>query len=1093
MQIFPGRNMQQFIDVRQDIPSNKFYPPQLATTGGLFRNRLIEKKFGKNPPTVKIITIEAQAGQGKSILAAQFLDHFDLRFAWYQIGPEDSDPVLLLSALMANLSRRLPGFESRQLNRIMCRGEIGPLDLKRCINILLSDLDKFLAGNFFLVFDDMHLIENASLSRALLDHLIDTAPPHLQFILITRRPLALAAKALRFGSDTLYLDNDDLCLSLEEVEQLFSQILKIDISHKEACALLETTSGWIMGIMLAVHPIAGKRSRRPTLPDRLSAPQLLEYFRDEIFSQIPEKMQMPLLQLSLLDEISVELAEQITGREDIGQRLTDMMQDNFFVYPLDDALKIFRFHHLFQEFLQHRAKQLLSPEDTNTINETAARFYLAKGALEKALACFAAQANYRKMEELLKEEGMELLARNRTVTLLTLLTTIPEDKLLEYGWLTLFCGLVYSDYHPQKTLPMLEAARNRFIILGEESGELLALAQIIYYHFVVSGLYHTGSLLLSRTEELFLKLQDDLPINTRIMVARNLAAGYCFFNSEMEQSRHYAHMARDLSMQYDIRNSIAATRFICGYTESLTGRQAGCLQEIELSYPLLHDPLVGMSNKLTLRVLHLNFLTKYGDIFNFDHQQEQLRKSIDSHVVKQTVAAPYLYVWGCACLISTGEFDRARELLLQGMNVSESARIPHMKSQFLQWQAYLDAMHGHKNEALQAIQEAGRLRQQSGGPFYETVFEIIAGATYARIDMPEESSAMLGSALARARTIPSEYLMAAALLHRSRLLLQEQETETAAKDLARGLKLMKKNQYSNFWSWEPKFIRELLVFAVKNSIEPDYADQLARQKLGIALHKNGKPVPQLSISMLGPWSILEQNRIVLETDDFTPAQRMLFSLLLTSPGNKMNQEAVQTALWPDSPPDKARAKLDTLLVRLRKVMKRGVSAPVKHYLVMRKGILRLKNCTLDALEFERLAGTGLKHAHAERYWQAGNAFHRALSLWQGPLEMDSTIFGQSREYYDHLVLLLTRMVGTWAVILTESDCIDQAIEILTKALRYDPMHDRLISLLYGLYLRSGNLLKAKETILNYRQILRDMDYEQDHIDELLFQAASKHP
>jgi DNA-binding SARP family transcriptional activator len=185
--------------------------------------------------------------------------------------------------------------------------------------------------------------------------------------------------------------------------------------------------------------------------------------------------------------------------------------------------------------------------------------------------------------------------------------------------------------------------------------------------------------------------------------------------------------------------------------------------------------------------------------------------------------------------------------------------------------------------------------------------------------------------------------------------------------------------------------------------------------------------------------------------------------------------------------------LDTLLVRLRKVMTRSVSAPVKHYLVMRKGILRLKNCTLDALEFERLAGTGLKHAHAERYWQAGNAFHKALSLWQGPLEMDSTIFGQSREYYDHLVLLLTRMVGTWAVILTESDCIDQAIEILTKALRYDPMHDRLISLLYGLYLRSGNLLKAKETILNYRQILRDMDYEQDHIDELLFQAASKHP
>ena len=204
----------------------------------------------------------------------------------------------------------------------------------------------------------------------------------------------------------------------------------------------------------------------------------------------------------------------------------------------------------------------------------------------------------------------------------------------------------------------------------------------------------------------------------------------------------------------------------------------------------------------------------------------------------------------------------------------------------------------------------------------------------------------------------------------------------------------------------------------------------------------------------------------------------------------MYQECIEVVLWPVSPPSKARSRFDTLLVRLRKVLAGPLSVPVKHYLVMRKGILSLKNCCIDAVEFEELARLGLKHAHAERYWQAGNTFYRALSLWTGPLESDSFMSTHTMEYYDQLITLLTRMTNTWAVNLAESDCTTEAIDILVKALRYDQMNDRLITLLYSLYLKSGNPLKAKEVLLNYRRILREMDYDQDQIDDLLFQVAS---
>jgi len=52
------------------------------------------------------------------------------------------------------------------------------------------------------------------------------------------------------------------------------------------------------------------------------------------------------------------------------------------------------------------------------------------------------------------------------------------------------------------------------------------------------------------------------------------------------------------------------------------------------------------------------------------------------------------------------------------------------------------------------------------------------------------------------------------------------------------------------------------------------------------------------------------------------------------------------------------------------------------------------------------------------------------------------------------------------------------------------MDDQLITLLHGLYIRSGKMLKAKETLQQYRQTLRDQDYNQEEIDDLLFQVAA---
>lgn len=197
-----------FNEIRARIPANKFYPPVLDPTQYLPRKRLLQELLQGKGRNSKIILIEAQAGQGKTTLVAQYLEWVNAPFAWYQVGPEDGDPVLFLTALLSCLMNALPGFRSPLLEEMIEKGEVSFLELPRFANILLGDLDGFLKNDFQVVFDDLHLLEDSEASIALLGYLLETAPPRLRFVLVARRPVSLDMPILKYGRQTLAIGNE---------------------------------------------------------------------------------------------------------------------------------------------------------------------------------------------------------------------------------------------------------------------------------------------------------------------------------------------------------------------------------------------------------------------------------------------------------------------------------------------------------------------------------------------------------------------------------------------------------------------------------------------------------------------------------------------------------------------------------------------------------------------------------------------------------------------------------------------------------------------------------------------------------------------
>lgn len=1076
------------------IPSNKFYSPHIDYSQSLLRTSLLQSKFPDKRHSKKVIIIEAQAGQGKTTLASQFLYSSGNISLWYQIGQEDSDPVLLLSSLLINLSNNLPGFKSPQLANILTDGSVGPLDLTRCANLLLGDLGNHLKNDIYLVFDDLHLIDSATLTLSLLDHLVDNSPAKVHFIFISRHPLNIKCKTIRDGAKIAYLNTADLALDNKEIEALYSTVLKCDISRQEACEIQRITNGWIMGIILAGHPISGRSKfwQNPSTAVVSPTPatgHMLDYFQNEIFAQIPDKLHYSFCKLAFLHEIPVDLATKISGIDDFSQTLSQMARENFFIYNLDDQQHVFRYHHFFQEFLQQQARAHLSQTEIADIYRSEALYYQDRDMPEKALTCYKNAGDFQAMEAILKDKGMGLIAKNRTLTILSLLQSIPDDILHQYSWLTLYAGLLLVDFMPQMTLPFFNRAREHFQETDDVTGELIALSQTIYYHFVISGKYTEGSRLLARTEALLEKNKNSLPLPIIIMAARNLASGYCFFNGAMDKARYYIQMASTLATRNDLRNFTASTRFIQGYIELLCGNRARYLREAEICYTLFNDPLVGESNKLTMRVMNLCSLSMVGDHHNFQMQQLALQNSINHNVINQTVAAPYLFVWGSSNLFSLGHPKQALELLDKGWGITSTAASDHMHSQILQWQAFGLAISGYTSAALKKISESIRLRNNSAGPFYIAFNAIIAGAVYTRLKNFAEAEAFLEKGLTIAQSIPSTYLLICAHFNTSYCKFLSSDVDAAIENLAAGLSLMKINGYNYFWSFEPVMMTELLALAVQRDIEKSFAQALARTRLHLNFSDTGKPLPLLKFTLMNTFEISLSGKVLFRAKDLTPFQRELLGLLITAKGQRISQEKILVELWPESTPKNARKSFDTLLSRLRQLLTPHLPTSIKDYLFIQKGILCLTNYEIDAQQFLESARTGLSHSKNGDWLQAQNDFQYALSLWKGAMPDDTFQSEQVLAFNDSLTHHLVTIGLTWANKLAESKRFEEATAIIERILQINYLEENLTILLYKLHCLNNNPLKSREILERYKKALLKADYSDeevaDYIEEIL--------
>lgn len=1081
------------MNLHHAFPPNKFYPHTSDESQLFLRKDLLKKAFPDSKSKKKLIIIEAQAGQGKTTSIHQYLKNTERLYCWHNMDDRDTDPVLFLTALYQNLTTAISGFESPELARIINAGAVDIFNLQSYANILFSDLDRLTKNDVYLVFDDIHRIKKAENTIGLLNHIIEVSPPKVSFILSSRRRVQLHNRIIRNKTNVTTLKTADLSMDESEIEMLFENIFNRTLTVTDAQKIRNMTDGWVMGVILAADRRSSKNTDSNTFTTKISHEVLSDYFQNEISTHIPEDLQKPLLKLSLLNELPIDLAVRITGMEDLGEKLDYFYRSNYFIYRLDKDRQIFHFHHLFREYLYNEARKQLDDKEIKDVYSRAAGYYLEQKKIFETLTCYFHAGEFENMDNLLYEEGVGLLAMNLNNIILSLLNRIPEGILYQYGWLSLIAGILGETTTPRRTLPQLEAARKIFIEQKHEVGELLALAQLIYYHFVVSGLYKDGSRLLGRAEELFKKNGEHITDLVKILAARNLAAGFCFFNSDMAKAKLYATLARNLASELSITNFIASSRFVLGYIALFSGNRSACHREAEYLYSLLPDPIIGMQNRLSLIFMQLDDLTKHGDYDNFFNQVEFFKSKVDMRLIKQTIAAPFLYIYQSAIQISAGEFSQALENINEGFSISEVARTAHMHSQLLQWRSYIHALLGNKDEAQTDILESVELREIAGGHFHTTLHLMIKGCVHIALDQDNEAENALEQSLKMAGEIPSPYLQSGVLMHRAFLRLKLNQEQLALQDLEDGLKTMRQNNYTSLWSWQPGLIRKLLSTAVKKNVERKFARDLAQKTLDAHVTDDGAFVPRIYVTLLDGFTIRQNGEVLFTAKDITERPRELLAFLLIQKHFQAPFSDIEETLWPDTDPKKQRSNVDKLLGRLRKALSSRLQGDVKkHFLKVKKAVLFLDNCSLDSEEFLHFGNQGLLHAQNEQYWQAGNCFHKAFSLWKGYLPSETLPIGKGDAYSRNIENKLIEITLTWVEILVSGGLVNEAIELLRKVSEKLPHVDIIMTRLYGLYYMNKNPLAAKAVLEQYAQALEKNDFSENEIQKFISDISNKY-
>jgi LuxR family transcriptional regulator, maltose regulon positive regulatory protein len=382
-----------------------------------------------------LILVCAPAGSGKTSLVADWVRSGDRPAAWLSLDSGDNDPARFWRHVAAALDLVRPGIGARLASMF---SSVEPVSSGTLVGVLINELAQR-DDEILLIIDDFHVIDTAELSDSV-TFLVEQRLPGLTVVLTSRSEPPLPLARLRARGQIAELGAAELRFTVDEAAAL------LGLSGEPAAALTARTEGWAAGLRLAALSLRGQSDVAKFVAEFSGSNRyVLDYLAEEVLDQQPDDIRTFLLETSVLDRLSGELCDAVSGRSGGQELLERVERDGLFLIPLDEVRGWWRYHHLFADLLRNRMR-VQQPARAAALHRRAMAWHEERGLADDAIRHALAAGEVGSAAQLIERHFDAAYLTGEQTTIQRRISAVPASLAATRPRLRLAQTLVYLVY-----------------------------------------------------------------------------------------------------------------------------------------------------------------------------------------------------------------------------------------------------------------------------------------------------------------------------------------------------------------------------------------------------------------------------------------------------------------------------------------------------------------------------------------------------------------------------------------------------------------------------------------------------------------------
>jgi len=1001
----------------------------------------------------QLYLVVAPAGYGKTTLLVDFASDSAMPVCWYSLSASDAEPAVFLEYLVAAIQSRFPRF-GQDTRRVMAQADFRT-DAISVLAALINEVQQRIPEYFAVILDDYHEVNHNQAINELVDTLLKHAPENLKLILSSRTMPRLELSRLAALRQAAGVGQKDLRFTANEVRDLMREAYQTVLPDRVVEELTARSEGWITGIILTTHTMW--QGLFESMIRNSGQEQLYGYLANEVFERQTAAVQRFLLASSILEDLEPAIAGPLAGSARADSILRHLQEGNLFVSELEGRKRVYRYHHLFRDFLRSRLDEGAHGLSRLDLERKAGLLYQQRDRHEEAISHLLAAQAYEQAAKSILAVAEEAFDRGRLDTLAGWLDRLPAALLAQQ--------------------PRLRLWRAQVAIQKGELEEAVRLCEQVEAsaedtRFAAEAKVHRAAAkrLLGHTEETLRLCQEALAefgaetTKRRALAYRTLGTALWRAGS-LDDSRHALQQAHTI---FDRLGDIGAAAYVqndLGVVAMYDGHLGEARLHLSSAAALMEK--IGNAGRWGLTLSNLGVIT-----YLEDDSRDAISLLDQARDKGETGLFPYTVVVSATSLGDVyrdlGQYADAERHYASARAVAEQlvdrAELLELYCQMADCYR-LQRLYSKAQVLLRQVESQGSGYIRAQGRMLRGICALEQGRF-------RQARQLLQSALNDLEPIGYRYLAARTIFHQAMLEYQTGKAGAGDRLLEQSLAMLEELGYSHFLTVDLRRWRSEVEEAAARGVGEGFlTDKLHRLTSAEAPARSGRK-PRLvqrgqsvRVRLLGQIEVLLNGRAVPSQAWASHTARELFVYLMLHPEGAP-KDRLMAILAPESSLARANSQFHVAAYRLRRALYHGCLLFDGDYYRLDPAL----HVDCDVLAFREAL---VRADHATRGSdQELEELRRAVDLYQGRLLegfYSDWVLAEQRRVEDQFLHAASRL----ATLYLEAGELRAAIEAAERGLTADFSLEELHEVIIRAQLRQGLRADAARQIERYRAYLQE--------------------